>query len=236
MNCDTAPIFDRSSLLIGEENCQKLATAHILILGIGGVGGYALENLARAGIGKLTIIDGDTVDITNCNRQLSALTGTVGKPKTEVWTERIKAINPDAEVDARQCFLRTREDIDSLLDTAHFDFAIDAIDEFTPKITFIVALKKRKIPFISAMGAGGKLDPSQIKIADISKTSGCPLARNVRKKLREYHIEKGVKTVYSPEPPLKHFADRKIGSISFIPAIFGCFCAAEAVNSLIKKS
>lgn len=235
MNCDTAPIFDRSSLLIGEENCQKLATAHILILGIGGVGGYAVENLARAGIGKLTIIDGDTVDITNCNRQLSALTGTVGKPKTEVWTERIKAINPDAEVDARQCFLRTREDIDSLLDTAHFDFAIDAIDEFTPKITFIVALKKRKIPFISAMGAGGKLDPSQITIADISKTSGCPLARNVRKKLREYHIEKGVKTVYSPEPPLKHFADRKIGSISFIPAIFGCFCAAEAVNHLIKK-
>ena len=235
MSADYQPIFDRSSLLIGEENCQKLARAHVLVLGIGGVGGYALENLARAGIGHLTIIDGDNVDITNCNRQLSALNSTVGIPKTKVWTARIKEINPDANVDARQCFLRTQEDIDSLLDNTHFDFAIDAIDEFTPKITFIVALKKRKIPFISAMGAGGKLDPSQIKIADISKTSGCPLARNVRKKLREYHIEKGIKTVYSPEPPLKHFADRKIGSISFIPAIFGCFCAAEAVNYLIKK-
>ena len=233
---DNSPLFDRASLLIGDENCRKLANAHVLVLGIGGVGGYALENLARAGIGKLTIIDGDLVDITNCNRQLSALNNTVGRPKTEVWAERIKAINPDAEVDARQCFLRTQEDIDSLLDGDHFDFAIDAIDEFTPKITFILALKRRKIPFISAMGAGGKLDPSQIKIADISKTSGCPLARNVRKKLREYNIEKGVKTVYSPEPPLKKFADRKIGSISFIPAIFGCFCAAEAVNSLIKKS
>ena len=235
MNSDTALIFDRSRLLIGDENCQKIANAHILVLGIGGVGGYALENLARAGVGKLTIIDGDSVDITNCNRQLSALHSTVGRPKTEVWTERIKEINPLAKVDARQCFLRTPEDIDALLDSTHFDFAIDAIDEFTPKITFILALKRRKIPFISAMGAGGKLDPSQIKIADISKTSGCPLARNVRKKLREYNIEKGVKTVYSPEPPLKKFADRKIGSISFIPAIFGCFCAAEAVNYLIKE-
>lgn len=235
-NDDIAPIFDRTRLLIGDENCQKIASAHVLILGIGGVGGYAVENLARAGVGKLTLIDGDTVDITNTNRQLSALAETTGIAKTEVWAERIKAINPNIQLDAQFRFLRSQEDIDSLLDNTHFDFAIDAIDEFTPKIAFILALKRRKIPFISAMGAGGKLDPSQIKIADISKTSGCPLARNVRKTLREHGISKGIKTVYSPEPPLKHFADRKIGSISFIPAIFGCFCAAEAVNSLIKKS
>ena len=228
--------FQRTLLLLGDSSFNQLRKAHVIVIGCGAVGSFAIEALARAGVGKLTIIDGDSVDITNCNRQLSALSSTVGRPKTEVWAERIKEINPDAEVDARQCFLRTQEDIDSLLDSDDFDFAIDAIDEFTPKIAFIVALKKRKIPFISAMGAGGKLDPSQIKIADISKTSGCPLARNVRKKLREYHIEKGVKTVYSPEAPLKRFADRKIGSISFIPAIFGCFCAAESVNSLIKKS
>ena len=234
MNSDTALIFDRSRLLIGDENCQKLADSHILILGIGGVGGYALENLARAGIGHLTIVDGDNVDITNCNRQLSALLSSVGKPKTDVWAERIKEINPNAKVETRFQFLRTPEDIENIL-APGFDFAIDAIDELEPKITFIRALKQKKIPFISAMGAGGKLDPSQIKIADISKTSGCPLARVVRKKLREFHIEKGVKTVYSPEPPLKRFADRKIGSISFIPAIFGCFCAAEAVNCLIKE-
>ena len=235
MNDNYTPIFDRSSLLIGEENCQKLANARVLVLGIGGVGGYALENLARAGIGHLTIVDGDNVDITNCNRQLSALINTVGKTKTDVWCERIKNINPDAEVVPKAQFLRTPEDIENIL-APGFDFAIDAIDELEPKITFIRALKRKKIPFISAMGAGGKLDPTQIKIADISKTNGCPLARVVRKKLREFHIEKGVKTVYSPEPPLKRFADRKIGSISFIPAIFGCFCAAEAVNSLIKKS
>ena len=235
MTADYRPIFDRSELLIGEENCQKLARARVLVLGIGGVGGYALENLARAGIGHLTIVDGDNVDITNCNRQLSALTTTAGRPKTEVWAERIKAINPNIQLDAQHRFLRTGEDIEELLSTP-FDFAIDAIDELEPKIAFIVALKKRKIPFISAMGAGGKLDPSQIKLADISKTNGCPLARIVRKRLRDLGITKGVKTVYSPEPPLKRFSDRKIGSISFIPAIFGCFCAADAVNYLIKKS
>ena len=227
-------LFDRTELLIGKENCDILANAHVLVLGIGGVGGYALENLARTGIGKLTIIDGDLVDITNCNRQLSALTTTAGKPKTEVWKERILQINPNANIDAQYRFLRSTEEINALLETP-FDFAIDAIDELEPKIAFITALKKRKIPFISAMGAGGKLDPSQIKLADISKTTGCPLARIVRKRLRDLGITKGVQTVYSPEPPLKRFADRKIGSISFIPAIFGCFCAAFAVNSLIKK-
>ena len=235
MTADYRPIFDRSELLIGEENCQKLAKSRVLVLGIGGVGGYALENLARAGIGHLTIVDGDNVDITNCNRQLSALFSTVGRPKTEVWAERIKEINPNAEEETKYQFLRTAEDIENIL-APGFDFAIDAIDELEPKITIICALKRKKIPFISAMGAGGKLDPSQIKIADISKTAGCPLARIVRKRLRDLGITKGVKTVYSPEPPLKRFADRKIGSIRFIPAIFGCFCAAEAVTSLIKKS
>lgn len=228
-------IFERTRLLLDDAQCRKIRDAHILILGVGGVGGYAVENLARAGIGKLTIIDGDTVDITNCNRQLSALQNTVGHPKVEVWKTRIQLINPDAVVDARYQFLRSEDEIKTLLETP-FDFAIDAIDEFAPKIAFILALKRRKIPFISAMGAGGKLDPSQIKIADISKTSGCPLARVVRKKLREHGVEKGVKVVFSPEAPLRRFQDRNIGSISFIPAIFGCFCAAEAANSLIKKS
>ena len=224
-------IFERTGLLLNDEQCRKIRSAHVLVLGVGGVGGYALENLARCGVGKLTIIDGDTVDITNCNRQISALQTTVGRPKVEVWKERIQLINPEAEVDARYQFLRSEDEIKTLLETP-FDFAIDAIGEFAPKIAFILALKRRESPFISAMGAGGKLDPSQIKIADISKTSGCPLARNVRKALREHGISKGVKTVYSPDPPLKTFANRKIGSISFIPAIFGCFCAAAAIKSI----
>ena len=228
-------LFDRTGLILDKDQCRKLKSARVLIVGTGGVGGYALENIARAGVGHLTIVDGDPVDITNCNRQLSALTSNTGIPKVQVWKERIALINPAAQVDAVHRFVRSREEIEAILCNG-FDFAVDAIDEFGPKIELILALKARKIPFISAMGAGGKLDPSAVKIADISKTSGCPLARNVRKKLREYHIEKGVKTVYSPEVPRKKFADRKIGSISFMPAIFGCFCAAEAVNSLIKKS
>ena len=228
-------IFDRTRLLLDDEQCRIIRNAHILVLGVGGVGGYALENLARCGTGKLTIIDGDTVDITNCNRQISALQNTVGRPKVEVWQERIQLINPDAVIDVRHQFLRSEDEIKTLLET-QFDFAIDAIDELSPKIGFLLELKRRKIPMISAMGAGGKLDPSQIKIADISKTSGCPLARVVRKKLREHGVEKGVKVVFSPEAPLRRFQDRNIGSISFIPAIFGSFCAAAAINSLIKKS
>ncbi len=227
-------IFERTGLLLNDEQCRKIRSAHVLVLGVGGVGGYALENLARCGVGKLTIIDGDTVDITNCNRQISALQTTVGRPKVEVWKERIQLINPEAEVDARYQFLRSEDEIKTLLETP-FDFAIDAIDELAPKTAFLLELKRRKIPMISAMGAGGKLDPSQIKIADISKTSGCPLARVVRKKLREHGVEKGVKVVFSQEAPRCRFQDRNIGSISFIPAIFGCFCAAEAVNHLIKK-
>ena len=227
--------FKRTRLLTGEEKFSALTSAHVLILGVGGVGAYAAEQIARAGVGSMTIVDGDTVDITNCNRQISALQNTVGRPKVEVWQERIQLINPDAVIDARHQFLRSEDEIKTLLETP-FDFAIDAIDELSPKIGFLLELKRRKIPMISAMGAGGKLDPSQIKIADISKTSGCPLARVVRKKLREHGVEKGVKVVFSPEAPLRRFQDRNIGSISFIPAIFGSFCAAAAINSLIKKS
>lgn len=228
-----AEFNSRTALLVGSDGCEKLASAHVLVLGVGGVGGYAVENLVRAGIGRLTLVDGDSVDPSNSNRQLSALTENFHRDKCLVWQERCHAVNPDCQVVIHQKFIRTQADIDELLDSDTFDYAVDAIDEIAPKIDFICSLKSRKIPFVSSMGAGGKLDPGLIGVADISRTSGCPLARVVRQKLRERRIFKGIKTVYSPEVPQRKFGDRKIGSISYLPAIFGCFCASEAILTIL---
>ena len=222
--------FSRTFLLLNEK-AEKLHEKKVLIIGVGGVGGYAMENIIRAGIGSLTLIDGDMVDITNCNRQIIALDGTIGKPKVEVAAERCRMINPSGRIIARNCFLKTAEDISSLLDEG-FDFVIDAIDDVPVKVELIRQLKEKNIPFISSMGAGGKVDPSQIRLGDISKTYGCPLARIMRSKLKEHRISKGVLTVFSPELPQRSFEHKKIGSISYIPAIFGCFCAAAAISYL----
>ena len=222
--------FSRTSLLLNEK-AEKLCDKKVLIVGVGGVGGYAMENIIRAGIGSVTLVDGDTVDVTNCNRQIIALTGTIGNPKVEIAAERCRNINPAGIIIARNCFLKTMEDISLLLNEG-FDFVVDAIDDVPVKVELIRQLKEKNIPFISSMGAGGKLDPSQIRLADISKTSGCPLARIMRSKLKEHNIYKGVPTVFSPELPQRSFEHKKIGSISYIPAIFGCFCAAAAISHL----
>lgn len=226
--------FSRTALLL-DDDTDKLFNKKVLIVGVGGVGGYAAENIVRAGVGHITLVDGDTVDITNCNRQIIAKSDTIGKPKAEVAATRFKEINPDGTFVIKNSFLKSTEDISELLENG-FDFVVDAIDDVPIKTELIRQLKEKNIPFISSMGAGGKIDPSQISFADISKTHGCPLARIMRGKLKELKIHKGVPTVFSPELPQRSFEHKKIGSISYIPAIFGCFCAAAAIKTLAEKS
>ena len=236
--------FQRTILLTGEEGFEKLCSAHVLILGVGGVGAYAAEQIARAGVGKITIVDGDTVDISNCNRQLPALTSTLGRDKVEVVAERIREINPDCIVTVRKEFI-TAESVDALLDSTMFDYAIDAIDQLTPKVFFLMGCRKRKIPFVSCMGSGGKTDPLMLQIADISKTYGCALAKAVRNKLKSYGVTKGVKCVFSPQEVDKNAVRSTVddagmrhscvGTISYMPAVFGCVCASAALRTLIEK-
>ena len=233
MEYDMDKRFSRTALLLGEE-AEILRDKKVLIVGVGGVGGYAAENIVRAGVGAVTLIDGDNVDITNCNRQIIALSGTVGKAKAEVAAERFREINPTGTFTVKNCFLKSAADIAEVLESG-FDFAVDAIDDVPVKTELIRQLKEKNIPFISSMGAGGKIDPSQIAFADISKTHGCPLARIMRGKLKELKIYKGVPTVFSPELPQRSFEHKKIGSISYVPAIFGCFCAAAAITALCGK-
>lgn len=227
--------FSRTHLLL--QNCKAandLQNKKVLIVGVGGVGGHAAENIARAGIGHLVLVDGDNVDITNCNRQIIASDSTVGAPKVNVLANRLSDINPQGKFVPMIKFLKTPEDITALL-KEHFDFAIDAIDDVPVKTELICQLKNYGIPFVSAMGAGGKLDPEQVAVADICKTHGCPLARIMRSKLKERGIRNGVNTIFSPEIPIRSFENKTIGSISYMPAVFGCFCAAETIKYFINN-
>ena len=233
----------RTLLLLGDQ-FEQLRQARILILGIGGVGAYAAEQLARAGIGSLLLVDGDKIEPSNCNRQLPALTSTLGLPKVEVMAQRVKEINPELNVQVQNEFIEG-EKIQELLST-EFDYAIDAIDTLTPKVEFLLEARRRKIPVVSSMGAGGKMDPSLISVADISKTHGCALARAVRNRLREHGVTRGIKTVFSPEPVPKSAiltsADSRgkfrstVGTISYLPAIFGCICASVAIRGLLARN
>ncbi len=229
----------RTRLLIGDAGMEIFKNAHVLVLGVGGVGAYAAEHLARTGVGRLTLVDGDTVELSNCNRQIPALTSTIGKPKAEVMADRLREINPQIVVETRVEFIEP-EAVPALLDTP-FDYAVDAIDSLASKIAFLLECRRRKIPLISSMGAGGKTDPSKIQIADISKTYGCPLARAVRTRLKEQRVTRGIKTVFSPEPcqsEIEHTTspDGKkralVGTLSYLPAAFGGFCAAAVIDGL----
>ncbi len=226
--------FSRTDLLFGENTANRLAEKRVLIIGVGGVGGHAAENIVRAGAGFADFIDGDTVDISNCNRQIIALESTIGKAKAEVLAGRCREINPAGVFNAVNRFLKTPEDIAEVLSNG-YDFVVDAIDDVPVKVELLRQLKERNIPFISSMGAGGKTDPAQVTISDLSKSHGCPLARVMRGKLKALHITKGVPVVFSPEIPMRSFENRKIGSISYMPAIFGCFCAAAAIKHLTSK-
>ncbi len=226
--------FGRTGLLLGEAALERLAAARVLIVGIGGVGAYAAECVVRAGIGSVTIADGDTVEESNCNRQLPALESTIGKYKTDVAGARLLDINPLLRLNKINRFI-TAADADALPD-GKYDFVIDAIDDTDAKTALIRACVSRGIPLVSAMGAGGKLDPAQVRIADISRTCGDALARTMRRRLRDCGVTTGVPCVFSPEPAhtvAAPAAERRIiGSISYLPAVFGCFCAAEAVRKI----
>ncbi len=232
--------FERTRLLLGKEKLERFRRAHVLVLGVGGVGAYAAEQLARAGIGTLTLVDGDRFELTNCNRQLPALTSTLGRPKAEVVAERMREINPAGNYFPRVEFL-LGDGIDRLLET-RFDFAVDAIDSLTPKVEFLLGCLRRNIPVVSSMGSGGKVDPSLIQVADISKTHGCALARAVRTRLRAAGVTRGIRTVFSPEavPPEAVLAWKDeaghhhstVGTVSYLPAIFGCVCASVVLRAL----
>lgn len=223
--------FSRTALLLGEAAWTALTRKNVLVVGLGGVGGHAAEEIARCGVGRMTLADGDTVDVSNCNRQIIATTRTVGQMKASLLASRCREINPDGTFLAAEKFLRTADDIAALLDGG-FDFVVDAIDDVPVKTELLRQLVARRIPHISAMGAGGKLDPALVRRADIAKTSGCPLARVMRSRLRALGITRGVRVVFSPETPRRAFTGRNIGSISYLPAVFGGFCAAEAIEVL----
>ena len=229
----------RTEILIGAEGVDKLRKATIMIIGLGGVGGHAAEAIVRAGAGRVIIADYDTVAPSNINRQILSLSSNIGDKKTDVATERFKNINPEIEIVSYSEHL-TPDNIGMIFpETADNLYAIDAIDEIDAKIALIAELHRRRIPFVSSMGAGSRLNPSLIKVADISKTEHCPLARVIRKKLRLAGIEKGVRCIYSTEN-LNRFAEaesegerRKQGSISFMPAIFGLTAAGVIINDII---
>lgn len=234
--------LERTELLIKKTGVERLQNANILVVGLGGVGGFAAEFIARAGVGKMTIVDGDTVDITNINRQLLALHSTIGKAKTEVISQRLLDINPHLQLTALHQFLNP-ENMETLLDGQDFDYILDCIDSVSPKIELIKAARKRKIKLVSAMGAGGKTDPSMVMVRDISKTNNCFLAKQIRKRLRKENINKGFRCVFSneiqAEDSLKmtdgsQFKKSFYGTMSFMPAIFGLYAAAEAINHILK--
>ncbi len=236
--------LERAELLVTEEGLHKLSSANLLVVGLGGVGSFAAEFLARAGVGKMTIVDGDTVDLTNINRQLPALRSTVGQAKVEVVAARLLDINPELQLIKKNQFLDP-EDMAAILAGEKFDYVLDCIDSVSPKINLIRSARRQKTKIVSCMGAGGKLDPAKVLVRDISKTNNCHLARQVRKRLKKDNINKGVRCVFSSE--IQDEASLKLtdgsnykrsfyGTISYIPALFGLYAAAEVINYLLKKN
>ena len=233
----------RTELLLGQERVRQLHNSHVLVVGLGGVGAYAAEQICRAGIGQMTIVDADTVNESNLNRQLPALHSTLGKPKAEIMAARLKDINPELKLTVIHEFLRD-ERTEEILDLARYDFIVDAIDSVSPKVFLLYHAFQRHIPIISSMGAGAKLDPSQICVADISKTINCALAKVVRKRLRGMGISKGIPTVFSKEianPDAVIEVDNEqckrttTGTVSYMPAMFGCYLAGYVINNVGKS-
>lgn len=233
--------MSRTELLLGEENLGKLKQAHVLVAGLGGVGAYAAEQICRAGVGKMTIVDGDTIAESNRNRQLPALSSTTGMRKVEVMAKRLLDIHPALELTALDFYLKN-EKIDELL-SHPFDYVVDAIDTLSPKLFFIMKCLENKLPLVSSMGSGGKMDPLQVRISDIAESHGCRLAHFIRKRLHKRGIRSGCKVVFSPEAVDKErivlttgVENKKsnIGTISYMPALFGCFCASVVIRDLLK--
>lgn len=235
--------LSRTELLIGAKNIERLASSHVLVVGLGGVGAYAAEMLVRSGIGTITIADADTLSESNLNRQLLALRSTLGKKKTLVMQQRLLDINPELQITVVEGFIKD-ELTNKILDMAKYDYVVDAIDTLSPKLALIKESLSRGIPIVSSMGAGGKTDPTRMEICDISRTHHCPLAHMLRKRLHKMGIRDGFKAVFSSEEP-----DRKaiiecdeqnkksnIGTISYLPAMFGIGCASAVINDLTFKN
>ena len=232
--------FERSAMLLGVDNTDGLSKKRVAVFGVGGVGGYAAEALARTGIGALDFIDHDTVSMTNINRQIIATMETVGRNKAEVMKERVLSINPDAKVQVHDCFFLP-ENADEFR-FEEYDYVVDAVDTVTAKLEIIERAKKAGVPVISAMGAGNKLDPTRFEVADISETSVCPLAKVMRRELKKRGIEK-VKVVYSKEeaktplfePPVQEETRKKApGSVAFVPSVAGLIVAGEVIKDLTR--
>lgn len=234
--------LERTSLLLGDEKLKKLQNANVLVVGLGGVGAYAAEMIARSGVGRMTIADADTVSPTNINRQLIALHSTIGKEKSELMADRLRDINPEIELTVVNRFIKDDE-TDALLDSDKFDYVVDAIDTLSPKLALIKGCLDRNIPLVSSMGAGAKTDPTKMEICDIAKTHHCPLAHMLRKRLHKMGIRSGFRAVFSPEPVregamiLCEEQNKKsnTGTISYIPALFGIGCASVVIRGLIDE-
>ena len=232
--------FNRTELLLGKENMEKLSKAHVLIFGVGGVGGYVVEALARSGIYHFTIVDNDTISETNINRQIIATLDTIGQDKVEVMRNRILSINKDAVIEIRKCFYLP--ETANEFDFSQYDYVVDCVDTVKAKLSIIEEAKRNNVPVISAMGAGNKLNPAMLEVADISKTSVDPLAKVIRTDLRKRGINH-LKVVYSKEQPikisdpnveLKEKSQRPVpGSTAFVPSAMGLIMASEIIKDLI---
>jgi tRNA threonylcarbamoyladenosine dehydratase len=234
--------LSRTELLIGKENLDKLANSHVLVAGLGGVGGYAAEQLCRTGIGELTLIDGDVVNPSNRNRQIIALSSNTGQSKATLMAHRLLDINPDIKLHIIGEYLKEHR-FAPILEQS-YDFVVDAIDTLTPKVTLLAEAVKNGHQIVSSMGSGGKLHPESVEIADISQSHHCKFAYIVRKYLHKHGIHNGITVVYSPEPvPKKAIREitgeenkrSVVGTISYMPPVFGCYCASVVVRNIIGK-
>lgn len=233
--------FSRTELLFGEDKLNILKKSRVAIFGVGGVGGYVAEALARSGVGVIDLVDNDVVSLTNINRQIIALHSTIGMPKVEVMAKRIRDINPQAVVNVHNCFYTPETSGD--FDFSNYDYVVDAIDTVAGKIELVMQAKSSKTPIICSMGAGNKIDPTAFEVADIYKTSVCPLARVMRYELKKRGVKK-LKVVYSKEIPVTPFKNEETedssrrstpGSVAFVPSVAGLVIASEVINDLIGK-
>jgi tRNA A37 threonylcarbamoyladenosine dehydratase len=231
----------RTKLLVGDERLQKLQNSHVLIVGLGGVGSFAAEFIARAGVGTMTIVDGDVVDPSNRNRQLPALATTHGQAKADLMAERLLSINPELKLTSIREFL-SPEAAEAILSSVKFDYVMDCIDSITPKLTLLITAYKKDLRIVSSMGAGGKIDPTKIRTADLFDTRECYLASLMRKRLRKIGITTGIKAVYSAEEMMAeslmltdgaNYKKSAYGTISYMPAAFGGVCASVVLRDLL---
>lgn len=240
-NKKTAYMLERTTLLLGKENIQKLQHSSVLIVGLGGVGAFVAESLCRAGVGNLTIVDGDIVSSSNINRQLLALNSTIGQSKAHLMAQRLKDINPNVQLNVIDEYIRDERMLEILRENPT-DWVVDAIDTLAPKVYLLVHCYNLQRKVVSSMGSGGKLDPSLIRITDISKTYNCPLALHIRKQLHKKGIYKGITAVFSPEKvdkskTIEERTENKrttVGTVSYMPALFGLNIASVVIRDIIE--